>query len=719
MKRFFLLIVSVLYLSFVLADEGMWLPLLLEKYNYEKIKKKGCKLNPEDLYSEEKPSLKDAVVLFGGGCTGEIISDEGLLITNHHCGYSRIQAHSTVEHDYLTNGFWAMSREEELPNEGLKVKILIRMEEVTDRILSKVNNNMSEEERMEKIHDEGIAIIEEATQGTHYEAIIEPFYYGNQYFMFIYEVFRDIRLVGAPPSAIGKFGGDTDNWMWPRHTGDFSLFRIYVNKDNEPADYDPENVPYKPKRHFKISLKGVEKGDFTLVYGFPGSTQTYQPSFYAEHKTKARNPHLIKIRGTRLEIVKKYMEQDPKIRLQYAAKSARISNGWKKWIGENKGLEKLNALAKKRQFESRLTEWINKEDTRKKKYGHLLSSFEETYADLNKYVKIDDYINQAIYGIEIVDFARDFDNLLGLSMQEETDEKAIQASAEQMIRKTESFYKNYHKPLDKEVFIAMVRLYRKNIDDLYQPGVFSDLLDEKCKGDVIEFADYVYSKSILADKEKLLKFLEKYKAARSKKLFKDPAIRMYIDMAKIQYLTIKETLSDIYFQLLPLERKYMKAQMEFLKNSLLYPEANLTLRVAYGEVKDYFPRDAVHYKYYTTLKGIIQKDNPEIYDYDVPDKLKALYVNKNYGRYARDSAMWVCFIADNHTTGGNSGSPVLNAEGHLVGVNFDRCWEGTMSDIMYDPDQCRNITLDIRYALFLIDKFAGAKHLVEEMSIVE
>jgi hypothetical protein len=662
--------------------------------------------------------MKDAILLFGGGCTAEIISKEGLILTNHHCGYRSIQSHSTIEHDYLTDGFWAMKRNEELANPGLKVTRLVRMEDVTEIMLEGIEDDMTEKTRDSILKVNGDKIKDEAEKDTHFNAYVRPFYYGNEFYLFITEVFEDVRLVGAPPSNIGKFGGDTDNWMWPRHTGDFSLFRIYVNKDNQPAPYAEENVPYEPLYSIPISVKGVKEDDFTFIFGFPGSTQEYLPSDAIEMITEVQNPARIDLRRQKLDIYEVYMNQDPAVRIQYSAKHAGLSNGWKKWIGENKGIMKLDGVEKKKLYEGEFNEWANSSTDRKKIYAGLLDEFDATYVALTDAQMQYVYVVEAGLGIEIVRAARQTMGLVQLSQKKDVSDEEIQKAVNGAIESEMDFYKNYYLPIDKKVFVKMLESYRTYAPEGIRPQVF-DLIDSKYKGDIQKYADYVYDKSMFASEDKVMAFLNNYKKSKYKKIEKDPAYQLASEFIDFYVMNAQAPLTRLGAKIDSMMRIYMKAQMEMEPNKRFYPDANSTLRVSYGKVKPYIPRDAVYYDYQTTLEGIMEKEDPNIYDYVVEDKLKELYENKDYGIYGQDGEMPVCFIATNHTTGGNSGSPALNANGELIGLNFDRCWEGTMSDLMYDPDQCRNIMLDARYFLFLVDKFAGAGHLLDEMVIVE
>lgn len=693
----------------LVADDGMWIPLLLEKYNIEDMQKLGLKLSAEDIYSINNSSLKDAVVQFGGGCTGELISDEGLLITNHHCGYGSIQKLSSVQNDYLTDGFWAMNRSEELPNEGLSVSFLIEMKDVSKEVLSGITESTNEQDRATMVDKAIKGIIKTISESTHYKAIVKPFYYGNEYYLFVYEVFNDVRLVGAPPSSIGKFGGDTDNWMWPRHTGDFSMFRIYADKDNKPAAYSTDNVPYKPKKSFSINLKGVKENDFTMVYGFPGRTTEYLTSDAVSYIVDKRNPARIKLRDKKLSIMREEMMKSDKVRIQLSSKYAGVANGWKKWIGEKKGLERLDAITVKQEQEQKLQKWIGLEVKREAKYGKLLNDYQTISTNTENLSLASEYIFEAVFGVEIIGFVSKFKSL------DKLEDEALEKQIAKLKNAIKPFFKDYDLATDKRIMEALFEIYHQDQSKASQPEFFRTI-EKKYKSDYAKFAEAVYSKSVFTSEEKLNKFLDNYS---NKKLTKDPIYMIFQSAIDFYYQTIYPTVSVEEGKKTKLNRDYMKALLDFSTDSILFPDANFTLRIAYGKVEGYEPKDGVEYKYYTTLGGLMEKKEMEVYDYIVDDKLVDLYQKKDYGDYSQDSTMHVCFAGSNHTTGGNSGSPVLNAEGHLIGVNFDRNWEGTMSDIMYDPDQCRNIALDIRYALFIVDKFAGAGYLINEMDIIK
>ncbi len=698
-------------------DEGMWIPLLIEKYNITLMKEKGFRLSAEDIYSINRASMKDGVMSFGGGCTAEFISADGLVITNHHCGYGRIQDHSTLDHDYLTNGFWAMSKKEELPNPGLRVTLLKWMTDVTDSVLTGTNDEMSNDER-EKIIKSNIDKIEaRAIAGTGYEATIKPFFMGNQYFLFVNEVFRDVRLVGAPPSSIGRFGGDTDNWVWPRHTGDFSLFRVYADKNNRPAEYSPDNIPFKPAYFFPVSLKGVKEGDFTMVIGYPGTTSEYVSSYHIDMIKNYINPRLIDVRTEKINIINKAMESDPLIRIKYSAKKASISNSWKKWMGEIQGLDRIKTIENKKEFEDQISKWIKSDNTRNVKYGRIIPTYEKIYPELREYMLVNNITSEIVNGIEVLSIAKSLKVLADL-VEKKGNHEEIKNIKKRIMTTSASFFKDYDQSTDRELFKALMKMYGEIIGEKWQAPEYIKMKGA-CKGDFSSLAAKLYSRSVFTDESRFRKFVGDFNYSSMKRLNKDKFYILSNDISNFIANNIRPELNRLTSEIQNLNRIYMKAQMEFNEARTFYPDANSTLRVAYGKVTGYFSRDAVYFMPVTTLAGVIEKDNPLIYDYDVPDKLKELYISKNYGRFGQNGQLNVCFIADNHTTGGNSGSPVLNSDGHLIGINFDRGWEGVASDMAYNPDQSRNISLDIRFALFIIDKFAGAGYLLDEMTIIE
>ncbi|MFW6370086.1 MAG: S46 family peptidase, partial [Bacteroidota bacterium] len=640
----------------------------------------------------------------------------GLLITNHHCGYSNIQSHSSVESDYLTDGFWAMNQEEELSNPGLTVRFLDSIADVTSHMLDGLENDLSQTEKNAIIRMRSMQLVDEFTNGDEFkDAVVRPFFYGKQYFLFIYTVYKDVRLVGAPPSAIGKFGGDTDNWMWPRHTGDFAIFRVYADKNNKPSNFSPDNVPYKPKRHFEISMKGYEEGDFTMVYGYPGSTERYLPSYAVGTLIENELPFKISVRDARLKIMAEKMEEDPAIRIQYASKYAGVSNAWKKWQGMIRGLERYEALEKKQQQEKAFITWAESDPQRKKLYGTLIAEFEEAYKQYTDYNMAVSTQYEIIYASELLRQSAGFAYLVRLYNADETDQ--ANEIRERIIRHQPGFLKNYHVEVDRQILPELLEAYTEHIDAKFWPQSLTRAYD-RYEGDMDAYAGYIYNNTLLIDKEDTDELLNKLNSKTIKKLQKDPAVILFTDYLELFEKEVLPPYQKIRLTLDSLQSVYMQGLLSMHPDSIFSPDANGTLRVAYGEVGGYKPLDAVTYKYYTTLNGVIEKIDPDIYDYNVPQKLIDLYEAKDYGDYAQNGEMRVCFVASNHTSGGNSGSPVINAQGQLIGVNFDRNWEGTMSDIMYDPSQCRNITLDIRYALFIIDKFAGAGYLVEEMDLV-
>ncbi|AZQ63038.1 S46 family peptidase [Flammeovirga pectinis] len=725
MKKF----LHIVLISFVLtpfsvfAHEGMWLPSLLQQLNEEDMQANGFKLTAEDIYSVNKSSMKDAVVWFGRGCTGEVVSDKGLILTNHHCGYGQIQSHSTVENDLLTNGFAAQSFGEELKSNGLTVSFVVRIEDVSKAILDGVTDDLKEEER-QKIIKENIAKVgDNAIKDTHYEYIIKPFFYGNEYYMFVMETFTDIRLVFAPPSSIGKFGGDTDNWMWPRHTGDFSIFRIYADKDGKPAEYSEDNIPYKPKYHFPITLNGVKPNDFTMVYGFPGRTKQYLPSEGIEYTVDKSNPIKIAMREKTIAIYDKNMAADDNVRIKYSAKKARVANAYKKWIGESKGLKRLDAIDKKVEQEKMFADAVKN----KPEYASLLADFKQEFKEIEKYQLARDlYVEELYYGPEILRFALGFEKLNNANAGNPETMKTIA----KLKNSTNSFFKNYDKATDQEVFVSASTLYSEAIDSSFLPSAFSKAKDKDAFN---KLAATVYKKSIFCNQDKLDALLNGPEDAIYSKIVKDPAFIIAKEIHDTFTIKVQPEYSKLSESIDLSMRTYVKALQEVFPNreyvanvkgasKQYWSDANSTLRVTYGKIEGSEPRDGVDFKYYTTLEGVMEKrlvDVPNTHEFYVPKKLIDLYKDKDYGQYAEDGKMVVCITGSNHTTGGNSGSPVINAEGQLIGINFDRTWESTMSDLMFDPVKCRNIIVDIRYVLFVVDKYGECSRLIDEMTIVK
>ena len=710
MKKLNLLFVFLILSTITVAGEGMWIPMLLQ-YNEKEMQEMGMRITADDIYSINHSSLKDAIVLFGGGCTGEIVSDYGLLLTNHHCGYDWIQKHSSVEHDYLTEGFWAMDRSQELPCPGLTVTILREMRDVTEKVTFNVNDDMDEAERTRLINENIQKLVADVEKTTPYKVSVKPFFLGNEYYLLFNEVFSDVRLVGCPPSNIGKFGGDTDNWVWPRHTGDFSVFRVYADKDGHPAAYSPDNVPYKPAQHLQISLKGAEEGDFAFVFGYPARTSEYLPAVAVDQEANVIDPIAVRLRGEILDIYNTYQEKDRKVRIQYASKHAGLGNGWKKWMGVTEGINHFHGVEKKRFYEESFQEWCLASRQRYL-YINLLKNFEKKYKELEPYKVAYTYLTNAGLNIEIMAFAGNFVKLS--QVDKETPKDDLLKMIGSLKKTSADFFKDYYQPIDENVAKAMLTEYLNNQSADFRPSFLNDIKD------VDAYVSILFEKSIFANEEKVNEFLDNFKLGKAKKLQKDPALIAYQSMINFYREEINPKMKPINDELARMQRLYMKGQMLMEPDKRFSPDANFTLRVTYGKVEGFKPQDGKNYRHFTTLDGIMEKENPDIYDYVVEPKLKQLYNNKDYGRYAdKDGTMHVAFTASVHTTGGNSGSPILNADGQLLGLNFDRCWEGTMSDLVYDPDICRNISVDIRYVLFIIDKFAGAKNLIAEMDIVE
>jgi len=718
-KTILSLLILLNFLPYLLkAEEGMWPPVLLNQ-RISEMQKLGLMLSAEDIYSINNSSLKDAIVQFGSGCTGVIVSANGLLLTNHHCGFGSIQRQSSLEHDYLTNGFWAGSTEAELPNPGLTVTFLVRMEDVSVKVLEGVTPFMSEKDRGDIIKKNIDRIEKESVKGTGYEAKVKPFYYGNQYYLFINEVFRDVRLVGAPPSSIGSFGGDTDNWMWPRHTGDFSVFRIYASKDNKPAEYSKDNVPYKPKKYLSVSTRGVEKGDFTMVFGFPGTTRENLTSYGVDLIAFKENPLKVAFRQKRLDIIEEAMNADARTRIQYASKRAGIANGWKKMMGESRGIKQLNTLESKTELQNGFISWANAEQDRAKKYGKLLTVAENTYGRTTPCDLAGIFITEGFQGIELLKFAGGFRDFIKLAEKKETKEQDLVKSAEKLKAAAKAFFKDYQPNIDKRVAAEILSMISKGMDPSFKPEYFTSI-EKKQQGNWKEYVDNLYAVSVFADSARLLSLLSSPGVKKMRKLASDPAYQLSASSSAVMENKINPVVTDCNRTIDSIQRVFIEGLMLYRDKKTWYPDANSTLRIAYGQVDDYHGADAVSYSYFTTVKGILQKENPGIYDYVVEPKLKDLIVGNNFGMYAdKDGSMHVAFTASNHTTGGNSGSPVLDGSGRLIGLNFDRNWEGTMSDLQYDPEQCRNIVLDIRYCLFIIDRFAGASRLIDEMDLVK
>lgn len=705
--------VKLLIILFVLPtfaqQGGMWIPSLLKGMNETEMKNLGMKMSVEDIYSVNHSSLKDAVPHFNGGCTSEVISPKGLLLTNHHCGFDAIQNHSTVEHDYLANGFWAMKMEDELPNKDLVVTFMVSINDVTAQVLDGVASIASEADKQKKIQENIAKVAASFPKESWQENKVRTFFEGNQYILFVTETFKDVRLVGAPPSSIGKFGSDTDNWVWPRHTGDFSMFRIYADKNNRPAEYSKDNVPYVPKHFLPVSLDGIQEDDFTMVFGYPGKTQEYLPSFAVEQIVKELNPAKIEIRDAALKVQDGFMRKDNAIKIQYASKYASVANYWKKWIGESQGLKKSNAVVLKQNFEKDFQQKVINSG-KQNEYGTLLPEFEKYYKEITPYSVSRDYFMEVVVkNTELLSLGY---KLYQLEQVYATKgEQSFNDRKENLIKSQEDFYREFNAKVDEKVFEQLIALYGNKAPKQFLPSTLIN-------ADYKKLTTTLYSQSKLVDYAKFKALLNGDAKSVLKKLNKDKGYLFVKSLADNYTKNIAPKYDEINLKIVALQRTYMKAQLELYPNTRIFPDANSTLRVTYGKVDGYEPKDATYYKPVTYLEGMIEKYIPGDYEFDIPKKLLELYDTKDYGPYADNGKLPICFIGTNHTTGGNSGSPAIDAQGNLIGLNFDRVWEGTMSDIHYDPAICRNVMVDMRYVLFVIDKFAGAKHLVDEMKLV-
>lgn len=713
-KRFFLMLTLITSIGLhAQKSGGMWIPTEL---NEAEMKQMGMKISAEDIYNPNAPSIKDAIVHFGGGCTSEVISPNGLLLTNHHCGYGQIQQHSSLENDYLTDGFWAKNESEELPNSGLTATFIVSITDVTDQVLQGVTSDMGEERRQAFVKDNIDILSHNVVKEPYQDVFIRPFYKGNKYYQFVTETFRDVRLVGAPPSAIGHFGMDTDNWSWPRHVGDFALFRIYAGTDNKPADYSEDNVPYQPKYFLPVSTKGISQDDFTFVFGFPGVTDEYLPSVALEQILEVTNPTRIGIRDVALKILMDKMKTDDETRIKYASKYARVSNYHKKWTGESLGLNKSNAVANRKKYEAEFAERISQDPDLLSEYGHLLPQFRVLYGERAKYELAEKYFAEAIYGnSESFRVALLLNNLL-----KEKDSPQFAATKERYVNHLSGLYKNYDPQLDEEVSLALIKIYKTGVPGELLPTTSIRINSNTFAGSVVSGQQTVNGAAFTEDVRKAFENDELLIAA----LENDPLIQEVGLIQKAYEKNVSTKYLDIQSQLSQLQREYMKAQMEVFPEKMFFPDANSTLRVTYGRVDGYQPEDKPdRYPYQTYLSEVMDKYVPGDYEFDLPQRLIDLESAKDYGKYGegrgKKARLPVNFIASNHTTGGNSGSPVLDKDGNLIGINFDRVWEGTMSDLNYDPEICRNIMVDMRYVLWVIDKYADSGYLIDEMKIVK
>ena len=721
MKKIYTLILGLaLMLNFnsAKADEGMWIPALLTD-NYAEMQRLGLKMTPEQIYSINNSSMKDAIVRLGRGfCTGEIISSQGLILTNHHCGYSAIQKLSTTTANHLKNGFWAKTKADELPA-GFSVSFLIRIDEITTKVL----DGVTDENRAEMVAKNSATLKKELSEGG-FDVDIKEMFSGNKYYAYIYQTFNDVRLVGTPPESVGKYGGDTDNWMWPRHTGDFSMFRVYASKDNKPADYSKDNVPYQPKHHLPVSMKGVEKGDFAMIWGFPGSTDRYLSSWGVKNATDIDQPARVKIRRAKLDIYEKYQEQDEAVDLMYAAKHAQVSNYWKYFIGQTRGLKRLKVYEKKQAEEAAFAKWVNSGDAaRKERFGNVISMYQDAYKIYDEKGLAETYWMEAVYGIEFTAYGFGFARLKGLyeELGKEKDaekkaaiQKQIDGSIERLKASTPGTFKDYYQAIDKEVAVAMLTYYVNDLPANLRPEGFNKML-AKCKGDINKMVDYIFNTSILVDKDKALAFLE---APSAKKLSKDMGVD-FSDIMLNWYLQDLQTMtSDADAKRNEADRLYKAALFEMYPDKAFAPNANSSMRFTYGQVLDYSPGDAMLYKHYTTMKGVLEKYQPGDGEFDLPADYLKVAKEQDYGQYAKEGEdLRICFLSNNDITGGNSGSPVINGNGELIGLAFDGNWEAMSGDIAFEPELQRTISVDIRYVLWCIDKLAGAGHIVEEMTL--
>ncbi|MBL7928595.1 MAG: S46 family peptidase [Bacteroidia bacterium] len=711
----------ILFTAFLLpvhlrADEGMWLLNMLKKINEGEMQSMGMKLSADQIYSVNNSSVKDAIVSFGGFCTGEMISKNGLLLTNHHCGLDAIQSHSTTEHDYLTNGFWAKTHKDELPNPGLFVRFLVRMEDVTEKIKAELSDTLTETARQAAITRIGNKLSKEATEGTHYTAEVRSMFHGDEFYMFVYETFKDVRMVGAPPSSIGNYGGDTDNWMWPRHTGDFSIFRVYCGKDGKPADYSEDNIPYTPKHHLPVSLKGIKEGDFSMIIGYPGRTERYLTSGGVEMAIDMTSPSVVKVRELKLEIMRNEMKKSDKVRIQYQSKHNRTSNYWKYFIGQIKQLKRMRVADQKKDQERRFTEWANADASRKAKYGTVASDLRKAYEDMRQYANTRIYLREAILqGAEILPYAYSFDALATALSKKETPKEEISKMTASLSEGVEEHFKDYHQPIDRQLLSAMLKMYYNDIPKDQQSDLFREI-EKKYKGNFEKYADDVFKKSMFTSADKVKAFLAK---PDYKKLSNDPAYKGMKTIIDHYNANIRGKVTAIETKLNALNRAYIKGSREMYPNRKFFPDANSTMRLTYGKVKAYAPADAVQYNWFTTIDGVMEKMDNSNPEFVVQDNYVKLYNHKDFGQYGEAGNLRVCFISDNDITGGNSGSGVMNGEGHLIGLAFDGNWEAMSGDIAFDPAYKRTINTDIRYVLWVIEKIGNARHLIDEMTVIK
>lgn len=695
------------------SDEGMWLPFLINDMLYDQMKEMGLELTREQIFSLNESSMKDAIVIFGGGCTGEIISPEGLLLTNHHCGYGTIQARSSVENDYLSDGFWAMTREEEIPNPGLSVRFLVYVRDVTEDFQASLHEQMSYTERSNTISQVTDRLVTEASDGNDYLVSVRPMYEGNEFYLFAYERFNDVRLVGTPPSSIGKFGGDTDNWMWPRHTGDFALFRVYTAPDGSPASYSPENIPLQSKHHLPVSIRGVQEGDFSMILGFPGSTDRYLTSMGINFRLQNEFPVRIDIRRSKLDIIEAAMAESDEIRIKYASRQSGISNYWKNFIGMSTALEKHNVAATKQIREKSFMNWANANPQRQQQYGEVMDMFAEAYTGLESLHSFNFIFREAILtGPDVLRMANIFDQLAQL-LRDDAPESELKQEANRLRSIAERAFRNHDPEVDRKLLAAMLQTFYERVPIHLQPPVLQEI-HRRFRGDFDRFSHEVFNKSRIAGQQQIEQFLERPSLRRLERDWAFRAARGFYD----QFEKVREDMQQYEETLATARRLFIKGLREMNPDGLFYPDANFTMRFTFGSVRGYWPADAIYYDYITTLDGVLEKEDANHHEFVVPEKLTELYHAGDFGEYDQDGVMIVNFIANNDITGGNSGSPVLDGQGNLIGLAFDGNWEAMSGDILFENRTQRCINVDARYILFIIEKFAGAGHLIEEMTIV-
>ncbi|MHC1708711.1 MAG: S46 family peptidase [Bacteroidales bacterium] len=714
------LILTVKVFAFTPPDEGMWLPMFIDRLNYVDIQKMGLRLTQEELYNINHSSLKDAIVGISGDggapngyfCTGEMVSDQGLMFTNHHCGYDVIQKHSSVDHDYLTDGFWALRKEEELSNEGITASFLVRMEDVTSRVLEGITDTTSDQDRSKKIREMTEKIAKEAKEEDKYDAVVKSFFSGNEYYLFVYKTYKDVRLAGAPPSAIGKFGGDTDNWMWPRHTGDFCIFRIYTAPDGSPAEYSKDNVPLKPNHHLPISLKGVQKDDYAMIWGYPGTTQRYLTSFGVNYTVEKLNPALIKLLGRKLEIWKEDMDNNKEVRIKYSSKYASIANGWKNFIGESRGIKRLKVYDKKKELEDQFLAWANADESRKKKYGECLSMIGDGYREQEKIATPLYYNVLALYrGAEVFDLVQQSMGLYSALENAKTNKDGLAEAVKEMRETAKEFYKDYNPATDEKIMAELFAMAWNDVTHDQLPSVLADII--KKEDNFKDWADDMFEKSIFTSETRFNKFLDE---PSLKRLSKDPLYKAFQNIfQKVQ--SMSGASQAVQKKKSKNERIFIAGLREMQPDKKFYPDANSTMRFTYGKVLDYVAADAVKYDFVTHLSGVMEKEDPTNEEFIVPAKLKELFNNKDFGPYGHKGNLITCFLTTNDITGGNSGSPVINGNGELIGIAFDGNWEAMSGNIAFEKELQRTICVDIRYVLFVIDKFAGATNLIDELTI--